>query len=79
MLTLPVFDLMCTIRKKSDRGPVLSPVTQIYAVLIKKSGKLDKDGKKSQRNYEYIVNWSIQQLEFNEVIPGELTCRNNIT
>ncbi|CAC5410922.1 URB2 [Mytilus coruscus] len=65
-LSEPVFDLLCAVRKTSDKDPVIPPVTHMFSALVKQTEKQDK---KLQKNSEYLVQWSIDQLRCNQTSP----------
>ncbi|VDI26692.1 Hypothetical predicted protein [Mytilus galloprovincialis] len=64
-LSEPVFDLLCAVRKTSDKNPVIPPVTHMFSALAQQSEKQDK---KLQKNSEFLVQWSIDQLHCNQVV-----------
>ncbi|VDI49508.1 nucleolar pre-ribosomal-associated protein 2 [Mytilus galloprovincialis] len=65
-LSEPVFDLLCAVRKRSDKDPVIPPVTHMFSALAQQSEKQDK---KLQKNSEFLVQWSIDQLRCNQTSP----------
>ncbi|XP_052102833.1 unhealthy ribosome biogenesis protein 2 homolog isoform X5 [Mytilus californianus] len=62
-LSKPVFDLLYAVRKTSDKDPVIPPVTHMFSALAQQTEKQDK---KLQKNSEYLVQWSIDQLRCNQ-------------
>jgi hypothetical protein len=64
-LSVPVFDLLNALRKRADCDPVLPPVTQIYSLLLNQFEKM-KEGKNSQKLFEHVMKWSLEQLQSEE-------------
>lgn len=64
-LSEPVFDLLCAVRKTSEKDPVIPHVTHMFSALAQQSKKQDK---KLQKNSEFLVHWSIDQLHCNQVV-----------
>ncbi|CAG2187002.1 URB2 [Mytilus edulis] len=65
-LSEPVFDLLCAVRKTSEKDPVIPHVTHMFSALAQQSKKQDK---KLQKNSEFLVHWSIDQLHCNQTSP----------
>jgi hypothetical protein len=65
MILIRVYIERCLYCKRADCDPVLPPVTQIYSLLLNQFEKM-KEGKNSQKIFEHVMKWSLEQLQSEE-------------